>query len=389
MSLLQRPKCLVLAAAVAAIWLAASPAFADELGAAVQRIQRLEHQVSDVAARAKRVDMAQLFSRPAEDIPDADMPADGSRAAPAQEDPDAAALTLRIDRLESQMRTLTGQIEQNQFAIRQLGDQFRKFQQDVDGRFGDGAARAGPRIPPKRAESDDALPNDAAAPPSAVASAAPPPRRRGDAFDPQSDPDAPGAPRVLGAVPAPSVTASLPSGPVIRDPDAPLDLTKGVAVPSAPAAGPSAGSLPGPSAIGPGGAVVAARTPGAGPREDFDGALALMKQGQYEPAQLGFEGFVQKYPKDRLVPDAVYYLGESYAQRGRQREAAEQFLKLATDYAKSSRAPEGLVRLGMSLNALGAKDQACATFGEVNRKYPNASVAVKSSVDRELKRAKC
>ncbi len=98
---------------------------------------------------------------------------------------------------------------------------------------------------------------------------------------------------------------------------------------------------------------------------------------------------MQKYPRDRLVPEATYFLGESYARLGRQREAAEQFLKLSTDYTKSSRAPDALLRLGVALNALGAKEQACATYQEVDRKYPAASPDVRAGVERELKRSRC
>ena len=76
-------------------------------------------------------------------------------------------------------------------------------------------------------------------------------------------------------------------------------------------------------------------------------------------------------------------------QRSRPREAAEQYLKVSTDYAKSPRAPEGMLRLGQSLAALGNNDQACATFGEVGRRYPNASAAVKKGVERETQQDHC
>ena len=48
-----------------------------------------------------------------------------------------------------------------------------------------------------------------------------------------------------------------------------------------------------------------------------------------------------------------------------------------------------MLHLGMSLKALGAKEQACATFSEVTRKYPNAPAYVKSGAEREAKRAQC
>ena len=85
----------------------------------------------------------------------------------------------------------------------------------------------------------------------------------------------------------------------------------------------------------------------------------------------------------------MYWLGESYLQRNRSREAAEQFLKVSTDYANSPVAPEAMLKLGASLHALGAKAQACATLAEVERKFPGAGVSVRQGVEREQKRARC
>jgi tol-pal system protein YbgF len=89
------------------------------------------------------------------------------------------------------------------------------------------------------------------------------------------------------------------------------------------------------------------------------------------------------------VPDATFWLGESYLQRNRHREAAEQFLKISTQFPTSSKGADAMLKLGVSLNALGARDQACATFAELERKYPQAATNVRQGVDREQKRARC
>ena len=48
---------------------------------------------------------------------------------------DAADAIVRLNRLEGQFRQMSGQVEQLQFENRQLKDQLRKFQEDVDFRF--------------------------------------------------------------------------------------------------------------------------------------------------------------------------------------------------------------------------------------------------------------
>ena len=342
----------------------------------------------------------------------------------AQNDADApqddvqseAGLVVRITRLEGQLRQMNGQIEQLQFQNKRLEDQLRKMQQDVDFRFQDlGRAQPGKPAAQKRgdlgkpdpsiASADagaagiDPVPVQAGVPaptPGSVpngASVAPRQSRKGgDAFDPDADPSAPGAPKPIGTtapsepLPPRTAAAARPAGSASGiaapgGPHAPMELMPNPALRSSD----TAGLEPAPRAATPD---APAALPGH-TRGDYDADMALFKAGQFDAAANGFQGFLAKYPKDRLAPEATYLLGESYARLGRQREAAEQFLKVSTDYTRSSRAPDALLRLGVALNALGAKEQACATYQEVDRKYPAASADVRASVERELKRARC
>lgn len=334
------------------------------------RIAALEKQVAASSARLSSMHLAQLFDRPADDVPNGQAREGDQAAQPQPEDPGSAS--VRLDRLENQLRSLTGRIEKAEFDIRRVEEKLEKFKQDVDFRFQD-VSGGRPRAQ-RRSDAAD-KPGTPDAPPPPVRTA-----HRGDAFDPNADPAAPGAPRPLG-----SAEDSADS------PNAPLDLSRGAtgSIPRRARRGAGAVTdLPQSPADEPGGASISPN-PGSGARAEFDAAIAKLRQGEYKSAEATFQAFIDKHPKDRLIADAVYYLGETYALRGRQREAAEQFLKVSTDYAKSSRAPDGMVRLGVSLNALGAKEQACATFGEVPRKFPNASASVRNSAERESKRARC
>ncbi len=313
---------------------------------------------------------------------------------------DAAAVSVRVDRLENQVRNLTGQIEQQQFQIRRLEEQLRKFQQDVDFRFDE--------MKPKPA---GAKPGAAPAPAPAPAPAAPPPGRRselettapavatleparpgrrGDAFDPSANPEAPGAPRDLvgvapgaNAAPAPRVS-NLPTGPLaaedeLPDPNAPLDLMgRGRGASAGLAAPMTDAPLRAPEAV-----------TASIPVDNYELGLAAFRGGQLEQAEQYLRSYLTEHPKDRLSSEAIFYLGESYFRRARPREAAEQYLKLSTDFPRAARAPESLVRLGLALEKLGAKEQACAAFGEVPRKYPSAPVSVRQSAERESKRVQC
>jgi TolA-binding protein len=48
-----------------------------------------------------------------------------------------------------------------------------------------------------------------------------------------------------------------------------------------------------------------------------------------------------------------------------------------------------LLRLGQSLSALGAKEQACASFNEIGVKYPAALTRLRDVVERESKKLQC
>jgi tol-pal system protein YbgF len=332
-------------------------------------------------------------------------PAAPSTAQPRVAQSPAGDLMMRIDRLEAQIRQLTGALEQLQYRNQQLEGQLKRVQDDTEYRFQEmrgGAPRA--PAPPRPAATPPATP------PPATGTV---PGRRGDAFDPAQNPAAPGAPRTLGTTtPSPPLPQTFgAAAPVThaRDDDdddigapggrpagAPLDLSilaAGAAndatlVPGMAAA---AGELPpspprNPSATG---AQVATLPPSDSPKDSFDLAYGYILRKDYTLAEDGFNGFLRKYPNDRLAPDAQYWLGESLFQRQRFRDAAEAFLNVSTKYDTAAKAPDALLRLGQALAALGEKEAACASFGEVLRKYPRASVGIKQGVDREQKRVRC
>lgn len=267
---------------------------------------------------------------------------------------DAADLLVRVTRLENQLRQMSGQIEQLQFENKRLTDQLSRFQQDVDFRLNE---KGGARAP--------------AATPPAAGTGAPQRQRRSDAFDPATRQGAAGAPQGLDGGIAGIIAEE---GPATGQP---LDL-QGVGRP-----------VENGVAVAPRGQSVAAASGPATAKDAYDSAFAALKRREYEQAEMGFRQFLQAYPRDRLAIDATYWLGESYMQRQRYREAAEQFLKISKESPRSAKAPDSLLRLGMALNGLGAKEQACATYAKVGVDYPQASTSVRSAVDRERRRSGC
>lgn len=302
---------------------------------------------------------------------------------------DLSEMVLRLNRLEGQVRTLSGQVEELTFENARLREQLQRFQEDVEFRFEESGAGA-PR-PERRSETPpQATPQAPVSLPAVTPLpefAAPAPQGRGDAFDPTRDPAAPGAPQPLGTT-TPSAPLALPgarfsesgerspapAGLSIPTVEAPISFGDGSATPG------SAPARSGPSI---------AATGDSDPTIVYNDAYAYLLSAQYERAEMGFRQFLQSHPRDALAPDAHFWLGETYAQRGRHREAAEHFLTVSTEYPSSRMAPRALLRLGGALAEIGVPDQACATLAEIPRQYPQAAVDLRESIARERARAGC
>ncbi|MDO9413697.1 MAG: tol-pal system protein YbgF [Pseudolabrys sp.] len=345
-----------------------------------------------------------LFSRGEGERNQAQRGGGGGRGEPVQADPnDASELTVRIDRLENALRQLTGTIERLQYSNQQLEQQVRGLSQ-----MGGGAAP--PPVQQQQPVATPAFPPRATQPPAGQPPAGQP-GRRGDVFDPSQQPDAPGAPRTLGSLSSngAAVANEQPIGaPGGREAGSPLDLATlsanapvqpsivapepsmnsnipGAATMASAPAGPVRAATPNP----PAGGRVATLPPSASPQDEYDLAYGYVLHKDYAQAEAAFRDFIKKYPNERLQPDAQYWLGESFYQRQRYRDAAESFLAVSTKHDKSGKAPDSLLRLGQSLAAMNQKEAACATLSEVGRKYPKASGTVKRGVEQEIKRAKC
>ena len=339
-------------------------------------------------------------------------------AARAQDTP--SDLVTRLDRLEETVRDLTGSVQELQYRNQQLELQVQHLQGGAGG-AAPAAAGPAPGAPPPRSSVSTALPPPTATPystppgqyspppaqysqPAPTAQYAPPPygtpsapvvagapSNGHDAFNPALDPNAPGVPHSLGTSTA--ATEPPPPAPDIggsAQPGAPLNLS-GPQAAAAPGGALPPPPLSNPNATGAmqGAMQEASLPPNATPKDEYDLAYGYVLQKNYGVAAQTFRDFLHKYPSDRLTPEAQYWLGKSLFQDQKYHDAAEAFLAVSTKYGTSAKAPDALLRLGESLAALGEKEAACASLGEVLRKYPHASISVRQGVDREQKRAHC
>ena len=162
------------------------------------------------------------------------------------------------------------------------------------------------------------------------------------------------------------------------------------------AAQPQDGGFQGQVLVAPGGDQAAAPADGVEPvslQPETPDDLFLrseksLLQLQYANAESGFKEFLTKYPDHNLAGSAQFKLGETFYAQQNYTDAAKNYLTGYKQFPKSRRAPDSLMKLGLSLNKLGQKDQGCAALSSVSTEFPNA-VEAKKRAQAEFKRALC
>ena len=127
----------------------------------------------------------------------------------------------------------------------------------------------------------------------------------------------------------------------------------------------------------------------AGSDQLYHDGFKLMQDGDYAGAEKAFKTFLQRSPQHVLAGNAQYWLGESYYARRDYQNAAIAFAEGYKVYKNSQKGPDSLLKLGVTLSALGKKQEACAMFARFNQDYPQANVMQKRRIDQERQKAGC
>ncbi|MCY6379316.1 tol-pal system protein YbgF [Hoeflea prorocentri] len=243
----------------------------------------------------------------------------------------AGDTAFRMGQMEEQIRALNGRVEEMNFLLLQMQEQMRQMQEDNEFRFQEIEGGTGNRT-----------------------EAAPQGERDVAVVDPSEGPADP--PRDLGTITF----------------DESGELVGGSASEPAAQDDTQTASLP------------------AGDAEQlYRAAYGYVLSGDYQQAEAAFNDYIARYPQEPKIADAYFWLGEAQYSQGSFHEAAKTLLTAHKQYPEAPKAPEMLLKLGMSLAALDNRDTACATYREVLTRYPNSSEAVKNKVAVEQSRMSC
>ncbi len=125
------------------------------------------------------------------------------------------------------------------------------------------------------------------------------------------------------------------------------------------------------------------------PKEQYEFAVSFMKIGDYETAEFALKEFIQKNKDHDLAGNAQYWYGETFRIRQLYSDAATAYLDGYQNYPKSKKAPDNLLKLGITMVQLGEKDQGCKMISGVKKEYPKASKSVLQKAQYEQKKFKC
>ncbi|MDJ0859488.1 MAG: tol-pal system protein YbgF [Dinoroseobacter sp.] len=115
---------------------------------------------------------------------------------------------------------------------------------------------------------------------------------------------------------------------------------------------------------------------------DFDTARTLLDDGQAQAAADAFATYAETYPGGPLVAEAHFLRGDALASLSNWNGAARAYLDSFSGTPDGPQAPEALYKLGVALNALGQRDEACLTLREVSLRFPGGSAAVDANTAR-------
>jgi tol-pal system protein YbgF len=136
-------------------------------------------------------------------------------------------------------------------------------------------------------------------------------------------------------------------------------------------------------------AAAAVALPQGSAKDQYEFAYNLLRQRNYPDAESAFRQFVGAHKTDELSGNAYYWLGETHYVRRQYEPAAVAFLEGYKGFPKGSKAPDNLLKLGMSLAALNRQGEACTTFSRLAKEFPDAPSNLKAVTENERKKLSC
>ena len=107
----------------------------------------------------------------------------------------------------------------------------------------------------------------------------------------------------------------------------------------------------------------------------YNTAFQSIRAGNYADASREFRSFIKQYPNHALVPNAWYWLGQSYFVTTNYSVALDAFKQLVNQFPHSDKLPDALLKVGYCQIELKQVAAAKVTLKQVIAKYPGSDSA--------------
>lgn len=121
----------------------------------------------------------------------------------------------------------------------------------------------------------------------------------------------------------------------------------------------------------------------------FENALTILQDQQYEEAEQAFTQFISDYPNNPYTGNAYYWLGESFMLNKRYDKAAVNYLQSFSKFPKNDKADLSILKLSSALNMLGKKKESCVMLAKLKAKKDTLSKPMQKLLAKELKQSNC
>jgi tol-pal system protein YbgF len=125
------------------------------------------------------------------------------------------------------------------------------------------------------------------------------------------------------------------------------------------------------------------------PDDQYNAALNLLSTQQYGEAQTAFRSFAAANPKHKLAGTAQFFAADIDFVQKNYPAAAQGFTAVLRGYPSSPRAPDAMLKLGLSLLQAGDKKNGCLTLGAIKQKYPSANGEILNRAGRARLQGGC
>ena len=326
----------------------ALPAAAQDVQNLMNRLNRMERDMQDLQRQLYRGGGTGITATPVTPAPitngNTSSSADAGNQSGGFDTSYAARVEVRLQQLETLIRSLTGKIEEVGFKVEQNSGRIDRLVRDVDFRL-QALERGAVPAQGGAGQSGDSSNSTASAPASVGAEAPAAGQKQG----------------VLGYLKQSEIEN--------LDKEAPAKAPETVA------------------SVSP--ADTQQILPDGTPEEQYKHAFAYLQKQDFDSAERALSLFLERHPKNPLAGNAVYWLGETYYVRKDFANAAKTFATGYTEYPGSSKTADNLLKLGFSLARMDRKEDACVTFAQLKADFPNASANIKRRAMTEQQRIGC